>query len=166
MARLADLLGELARLSKKILGGVGDCWFNAATFETNSVIVKSRRTRTKSCYAFAKSNSLATESTSIVVRLSSIATESIFIAAESSYDVGGSCFNVTYTDKECYHHVQWVRRRSWISTSEVEHPLCVRSTLEPNLEPRNRRGRVRPSRAGKREALSVEARTKWWESEQ
>jgi hypothetical protein len=73
MARLADLLDELARLSKKILGGVGNCWINAATSETSSVVVKSRRTRTKSCYAFAKSNSLTTESTSIV-------TESIFIA--------------------------------------------------------------------------------------
>jgi hypothetical protein len=43
---------------------------------------------------------------------------------------------------------------------EVEHPLCVMSTPEPNLEPRNQRDRVRPSRVGEREALSVEAGTK------
>jgi hypothetical protein len=43
---------------------------------------------------------------------------------------------------------------------EVEHPLCIESTPEPNLEPRNRRSRVRPTRVGEREALSVEAGTK------
>jgi hypothetical protein len=34
------------------------------------------------------------------------------------------------------------------------------SRRKPNLEPRNRRGRVRPTRVGEREALSVEAETK------
>jgi hypothetical protein len=86
--------------------GVGDCWIDAATFETSSVVVKSRHTRTKSCYALAKSYSLATESTSTIVRLSSIATGSIFIVAESSYDVGGSCCKILATHRlSNQHHI-------------------------------------------------------------
>jgi hypothetical protein len=104
--RLADLLDELARLSKKIIGGVGDCWIDATTFETSYVVIKSRHTRTKSCYAFAKSNSLATESTSTVVGLSYIATGSIFIAAELNYDVGGSCCKILATQRlSNQHHI-------------------------------------------------------------
>jgi hypothetical protein len=125
-ARLADLLDELARLSKKILGGVGDCRIDAATFETSSVVIKSRHTRTKSHYAFAKSNSLATESTSIVVRLSSIATGSIFIAAELSYDVGESCCRILTTR-------DYRINTTSAKISFLRHMSSVESSSAPNL---------------------------------
>jgi hypothetical protein len=105
--------------------GVGDCWIDAATFETSSVVVKYRHIRTKSCYAFVKSNSLATESTFTVVRLSSIETGSIFIAAESSYDVGGSCCKILATQRLSNQH--HICQNKFLATHELSWiKLCPR----------------------------------------
>jgi hypothetical protein len=94
-------------------------------FETSSVVVKSRHTRTNSCYAFAKSNSLATASTSTVVGLSSIATGSIFIAAESSYDVGGSCCKILATQRLSNQH--HICQNKLLATHELRRiKLCLR----------------------------------------
>jgi hypothetical protein len=69
-------------------------------------------------------------------------------------------FKVTYTDKECYHQVRRVRRRSWISASRRGAPTLRQVNTRAKLGTTESARQSSTIESGRARGVSVEAGTK------
>jgi hypothetical protein len=69
-------------------------------------------------------------------------------------------FKVTHTDKECYHQVRRVRRRSWISASRRGAPTLRQVNTRAKLGTTESARQSLTIKSGRARGVSVEAGTK------